>query len=118
VNFFPPEQHNLIFNQLSFFLKAVVSLRLLPRADKEGLVPAYEIMTLSPTVSSLINKHKIWDIPQYMASGEIYNMITFNQCLWSLIQKKQITVETALQNSDERENLMLLMKQENYIQDQ
>ncbi len=115
VNFFPPEQHNLIFNQLSFFLKAVVSLRLLPRCDKDGLIPAYEIMTLSPTVSSLINKHKIWDIAQYMASGEIYNMMTFNQCLWELMHKKQITTETALQNSDERENLTLLMKRESYI---
>jgi pilus retraction protein PilT len=114
VNFFPPEQHNLIFNQLSFFLKAVVSLRLLPRADKEGLIPAYEIMTLSPTVSGLIAKHNILDIPQHMASGEIYNMVTFNQCLWELIRKKYITIETALQNSDERENLTLLMKKENY----
>ncbi len=114
VNFFPPEQHNLIFNQLSFFLKAVVSLRLLPRADKEGLIPVYEIMTLSPTVSSLINKHKIWDIPQYMVSGEIYNMLTFNQCLWELIKKKQITSETALEHSDEKENLVLMMKKESY----
>ena len=114
VNFFPPEQQNLIFTQLSFFLKAVVSLRLLPRSDIEGLIPAYEIMTLSHTVSSLISEHKIWDIPEYMATGEIYNMLTFNQCLWELIQKKRITVETALQNSDERENLTLLMKKENF----
>ena len=114
VNFFPPEQHNLVFNQLSFFLKAVVSLRLLPREDAKGLIPAYEIMTLSPTVSSLINKHDIWDIPQYIDSGEIYNMITFNQCLWELLRNKRISTETALQNSDEKENLMLLMKKESY----
>ena len=114
VNFFPPEQHGLIFNQLSFLLKAVVSLRLIPRSDAEGMIPAYEIMTLSPTVSSLINKHKIWEIPQYMASGQIYNMITFNQCLWELIQKKRISIETALQNSDEKAYLTLLMKKENY----
>jgi twitching motility protein PilT len=115
INFFPPEQHNVIFNQLSFFLKAVVSLRLLPRADGQGMVPAYEIMTLSPTVSSLINQHKIWDIPQYMASGEIYDMITFNQCLWKLLKNKQISTDTALQNSDEKANFSLLMKQENFV---
>lgn len=114
VSFFPPDQHNFIFNQLSFFLKAVVSQRLIPRCDKEGVIPAYEIMTLSPTVSSLIAKHKIWDIPQYMASGEIYDMVTFNQCLSELIRKKQITVETALQYSDEKEDLMLLMRQERF----
>lgn len=114
VNFFPPEQHNLVFNQLSFFLKAVVSLRLLPRSDKKEMIPAYEIMTLSPTISSLINKHEISNIPQHMASGGIYNMITFNQCLWELLRKKYITTETALQTSDEPQNLTLMMKNENY----
>lgn len=117
VSFFPPEQHELIFNQLSFLLKAVVSLRLLPRSDKQGLIPAYEVMTLSPTIGSLINKHKIWEIPQHISSGQIYDMISFNQCLWELIRKKQISVETALQNSDEKENLTLMMKRENYIQE-
>jgi twitching motility protein PilU len=115
INFFPPEQHNLIYNQLSFFLKAVVSLRLIPRCDTKGLIPAYEIMTLSPTVSSLIKEHKIWDIPQYMESGEIYDMITFNQCLWELIRKNKITVDTALENSDAKENLILTMKKESYV---
>jgi len=114
VNFFPPEQHSFVFNQLSFLLKAVVSLRLLPRSGAEGLIPAYEIMTLSQTISSLINERKIWEIPQYIASGEIYNMITFNQCLWELMRKKQISTETALQNSDEKENLRLLIKKESY----
>ncbi len=114
VNFFPPEQHEFIFNQLSFLLKGVVSIRLLPRSDGKGLMPAYEVMTLSQTVSSLINEHKIWDIPQYMATGEIYDMITFNQCLWNLIKAGRITPETALQNSDEKENLKLIMRKESY----
>ena len=118
VNFFPPEQHGLVFNQLSFFLKAVVSLRLLPRADAKGLIPAYEIMTLSPTVSSLINKHSIWDIPQYIESGAIYDMTTFNQCLWELLRNKRISAETALENSDQKENLMLLMNRESYEREQ
>jgi len=117
VNFFPPEQHAFIFDQLSFVLKAVVSLRLLPRCDREGLIPAYEMMTLSPTIASLIKERNIWDIPKYIESGHIYDMMTFNQCLWGLIQKKRISVETALQNSDEKENLVLMMKKENYTRE-
>lgn len=117
VNFFPPEQHDFVFNQLSFLLKGVVSARLLPRADKKGLIPAYEVMTLSKTISSLINEHKTWEIPQYMASGQIYDMITFNQCLWSLMKKNQITPETAIENSDEKENLKLMMKKESYVKE-
>ncbi|MFA6321428.1 MAG: PilT/PilU family type 4a pilus ATPase [Candidatus Omnitrophota bacterium] len=117
VNFFPPEQHDFVFNQLSFLLKGVVSVRLLSRSDKEGLIPAYEVMTLSQTISSLINEHKIREIPQYMASGQIYDMITFNQCLWDLIKKNHISPETAIQNSDEKENLKLMMKKESYTKE-
>lgn len=115
VNFFPSEQHNLIYTQLSVFLKAAISLRLLPRLDAEGLIPAYEIMTLSPTISSLIAKHKILEIPQFIASSQIFDMNAFNQCLIELVRSKKISVETALENSDEKENLTLLMRRENLI---
>ena len=114
VNFFPPDQHGLIFNQLSFFLKAVISQRLIPRSDTKGMIPACEIMTLSPMISSLINKHNIWDIPQHMESGQIYDMVTFNQYLWSLINAKKITKEIAMEYSDEKDNLILTMKRESY----
>jgi len=115
VNFFPPEQHNLLYTQLSVFLKASISLRLLPRADAEGMIPAYEIMTLSPTISSLISKHKVLDIPQFIASSQIFGMNTFNQCLIELVRAKKISAETAMENSDEKENLALSMRREDLI---
>lgn len=115
VNFFPPEQHGLIYTQLSVFLKAAISLRLLPGVNKEGLLPAYEIMTLSPTISSLIAKQKILEIPQFIASSQIFDMNTFNQCLLEMVRAKKISAETALENSDERENLTLSMRREELI---
>ena len=90
-------------------------MRLIPRSDTKGMIPACEIMTLSPTIASLIAKHHIWDIPQHMASGQIYDMITFNQYLWDLIKAKKITKDVAMEYSDERENLILTMKKENYM---
>ena len=74
VNFFPPQQHHLIFNQLSRLLKGVISLRLIPRIDRQGLIPAYEIMALSPTISGLIRENKLWEAPKYIATGNIYGM--------------------------------------------
>ena len=115
INFFPPEQHTFIFNQLAFLLKGVVSLRLLPRIDKEGLIPAYEVMTLSPTVSSLINKAKIREIPQYIATSDIFGMNSFNQCLLNLVKEKKISADIALANSDEKSDLTLLLKRERFI---
>ena len=107
VNFFSPQQHHFIFSQLSSLLKGVVSLRLLPRLDARGLIPAYEVLTLSPTVSSLIRENKLWEIPKYIASGQIYGMKTFNQCLMELVEAKVISMQVALEYSDKKEELQL-----------
>ncbi len=115
VNFFPPQQHHFVFNQLSFLLKGVVSLRLLPLVDGESLVPAYEIMTLSPTISSLIRENKLWEIPKYIASGEIYGMQSFNQCLMALIAAGKISPEVGLEYSDKREELALQLRHKDLI---
>ncbi|MBN3039132.1 MAG: PilT/PilU family type 4a pilus ATPase [Candidatus Omnitrophica bacterium] len=115
VNFFPPEQHHFLFNQLSNLLKGVVSLRLIPRIDTEGLAPAYEVMTLSPTVSRLIRENKLWELPKYIATGEIYGMKTFNQCLLELVEQKKISPQSALDNSDKKEELLLQLRHKEYI---
>lgn len=109
-NFFPPQQHCFVSNQLASLLRGVVSLRLIPRVDVEGLIPAYEIMTLSPTVSSLIKENRVLDIPEYIASGEIYGMNSFNQCLLGLIKAGKISAEAGLKNSNKREELKLQLK--------
>lgn len=115
INFFPSEQHDFIFNQLSFLLKGVVSQRLLPRIDCESLIPAYEVMTLSPTISSLISKAKIRDIPQYISSSDLFGMNSFNQCLQGLVKTKKISAEVALDNSDEKNDLVLMMERGSLI---
>jgi len=115
INFFPAEQHAFIFNQLSFLLKGVVSQRLLPRIDKEELIPAYEVMTLSATVSSLINKAKVREIPQCLSTSEIFGMNSFNQCLLKLVIDKKISVDTAMDSSDEKSDLNLMLKREKFI---
>ena len=109
INFFPNDEHNFVLSQLSELLKGVISLRLLPRSDKEGLIPAYETMTLSPTISALIRENKLWEIPKCIVESDIFDMQSFNQCLWDLIQSKKVTKETALDYSDEKKELILLM---------
>ncbi|MDD5069336.1 MAG: PilT/PilU family type 4a pilus ATPase, partial [Candidatus Omnitrophica bacterium] len=115
INFFPPHQHNLILNQLSFLLKGVFSLRLLPRLDTEGLIPAYEIMTLSPSVSRLVRENKIWEIPKYITNGEIYGMRSFQQCLLQLVVEGKVKPEVALEYSDKREELEMEFRNQNLL---
>jgi len=115
VNFFSPQQHHFIFSQLSSLLKGVVSLRLLPRLDARGLIPAYEVLTLSPTVSSLIRENKLWEIPRYIASGQIYGMKSFNQCLIELVEAKVISMQVALEYSDKKEELQLQSRRKDIL---
>ena len=86
------------------------SLRLIPRIDTEGLIPAYEALTLSPTISRLLRENKSWEIPKYIASGDIYGMKTFNQCLLELIEARKISPQVALQSSDKREELEMHLR--------
>lgn len=114
-NFFPPQQYHFVFNQLAFLLKGVVSLRLLPRIDGKGLIPAYEVMALSPTISGLIRENKLWEMPKYIATGEIYGMASFNQCLFRLIEEKKISARVALEYSDRKEELGLQLRHRNLV---
>ncbi|MFA7677581.1 MAG: PilT/PilU family type 4a pilus ATPase [Candidatus Omnitrophota bacterium] len=115
VNFFHPHQQDFIMNQLSFLLKGVLSQRLLPRADHPGLVPAYEIMTLSPSVSRLIRENKIWEIPKYISSGGHYGMKSFHQCLLELVETGKVSAVKAVEFSDNKEELEMELRNRNLL---
>jgi pilus retraction protein PilT len=110
VNFFPPHQHNEIRTQLSFTLKGVISLRLIPRKDATGRVPAYEAMLLTPTVSRLIREGKIWELPHFIEEGSVFGMQSFTQSLIKLIKAGKINEEVAAEYSDNKEEFSLALK--------
>lgn len=107
INFFSPHQHELIQNQLSYLLKGVFSQRLIPRADAPGLIPAYESMVLSPSVARLIRENKLWEIPKYISSGDVYGMKSFHQCLLELVEGGKISTAVALDFADKKDELEL-----------
>ncbi len=92
-------------------------MRLIPRIDTEGLIPAYEVMTLSPTISALVRENKLWEIPKYIATGDIYGMKSFNQCLLELVEAKKISRESALEYSDKKEELGLQLRHKDFFKD-
>ncbi len=110
VNFFPSHQHNFILNLLSFLLKGVFSQRLLPRCDKPGLIPAHESMVLSPSVSRLIRENKLWEIPKYIDSGDIYGMGSFQKSLLGLVESGKVSSEVALEYADKKEELKMELR--------
>jgi twitching motility protein PilT len=110
INFFPPHQHQQIRIQLSYLLKGVISLRLLPQKNGAGRIPAYETMLLTPTIGRLIREGKVWEIPEYIEDGSLFGMMSFNQCLAQLVETGKISEEDAAYFSDNREEFMLTLR--------
>ena len=110
VNFFPPHQHTEIRTQLSYVLKGVISLRLVPRKDGTGRIPAYEVMLLTPTVARLIRENKVWEIPHFIEEGGIFGMQSFMQSLVKLVREGVITEEIGAEFSDNKEEFYQALK--------
>lgn len=110
INFFPPYQHHEVRLQLSLLLKGVISLRLIPRKDGKGRIPACEVMLLTPTIRGLIHDGLTVQIPSFIQDGAIFGMQTFNQALISLYKAGKITLEEARSNADNRDELDLALR--------
>jgi twitching motility protein PilT len=101
VSVFPPHHQKQIRIQLSQVLRAVISQRLVPRADGQGRVPAVEVMVATETVKACIeDKDKTKGLRDVIAQGTSqYGMQTFDQSLYFLLQEGLITVEEALKRA-------------------
>jgi len=95
---FPPPEQKQIRLQLAATLKAVVSQRLVRRADDKGRVPACEIMIATGYIRDcIINADKTRLIHDAIAAGTSqYGMQTFDQSLFDLYSKQLITLDEAL----------------------
>ncbi|MFH1888817.1 MAG: PilT/PilU family type 4a pilus ATPase [Candidatus Omnitrophota bacterium] len=110
INFFPPHQHQEVRTQLSSLLKGVISLRLLPKKDEPGRIPAYETMLLTPTISRLIREGKLLEITPFIEDGTIFGMQSFNQSLVKMVREGKISQEVAENYADNKDEFILALK--------
>jgi twitching motility protein PilT len=98
ISFFPPHQHQEIRGMLANALRAVVSLRLIPRADRPGRVPAAEVLVNTAAIAQLIRTgDESQSIPDLIAEGQVqYGMQTFDQSLLELYRRGWISYEWAV----------------------
>jgi twitching motility protein PilT len=101
ITVFPPHQHRQIRLQLGAVLKAVVSLRLMPRADGLGRVPAVEVLVATDYVRECIeNKEKTKYLKDAIKAGTSqYGMQSFDQSLYQLYKSGLITLEEAIKRA-------------------
>lgn len=112
ITVFPPYQHKQVRMQLASILRAIISMRLVPRADEKGRVPAIEVLVATATIKGCIedaDKTKL--ISDYIAEGfSQYGMQTFDQSFLNLYKRGIITYENALSWATNPDDFALKVK--------
>jgi twitching motility protein PilT len=95
---FPPHQQKQVRLQLASVLRAVISQRLIPKADSKGRAPAVEVMISTAFIrDGIVDKDKTHLIHGAIAAGTSqYGMQTFDQSIFGLLQQGLVSYEEAL----------------------
>jgi len=109
ISVFPPHQQKQIRLQLASVLKSVISMRLVPRADGKGRVPAVEVLRSTAYIRDCVeNKEKTKLIRDAIAAGTSqYGMQTFDQSLFRLYKQELISFEEALRQASNPDEFKL-----------
>lgn len=112
ISIFPPYQQKQVRLQLASVLKGIISMRLVPRADGKGRVPAVEVLVATQTIREcIIDPDKSRRMPDVIAAGSSqYGMQTFDQSLYELYQKGLITFDEALKWCSNPDDFTLKVK--------
>jgi len=98
---FPPSQQEQIKTMVSESLRAVISQRLVPRADETGRVAALEILVCNKAVGNLIRDNKTFQIRSVLQTGVGQGMCLLDASLADLVKNKVITREEAMRQADD-----------------
>jgi twitching motility protein PilT len=109
ISVFAPHHQRQVRLQLSSILKSVVSMRLIPRKEGGGRVPAVEVMINTPYIADCIHdRDKTVLIRDAIATGvSQYGMQTFDQSIYQLYKDGYISYEQGLRYSSSPDNFKL-----------
>jgi len=101
LDYFPDKQQHQIRAQLSRTLRSVICQKLVP-AIGGGMVPAFEIMHVTPAIQNLIREGKTYQFNSLIMEGVRFGMCTMDGYLQNLVREGVIEPETAVENSTDR----------------
>lgn len=112
ISVFPPYQHKQVRMQLASVLRSIISMRLVPRQDGKGRVPAVEILIATATIKDcVLDPDKTKLISDVIAQGAIhYGMQTFDQSLFHLYKANLISYEEAIRRATNPDDFALKVK--------
>ncbi len=110
IDVFPPHQQEQVRAKLSFVLQGICTQQLLAKASGTGRAMALEILVPNAAIRNLIREGKIHQIYSQMQVGQgKFGMQTLNQALFSLVQRRIITVEEAVGRSTEPDEFQMML---------
>jgi len=99
VDAFPEQQQSQIRSQLSVALEMIISQALMPRADEDGRVAAFEILMMNSACRHLIRQNQTHKIKSQMQTGKKEGMQILDEHLFELYVQKKIDYETMMRNA-------------------
>ena len=99
IDAFPTDQQEQVRVQLANNLIAVLSQALMPRADVQGMLAAYEFMYVTPAIQNLIRENKSFRIDSEIQTGARYGMQLLDDNLWNNLMEGKISAEDAVDKS-------------------
>jgi len=103
INAFPAEEQGQIRATLSESLRAVVSQRLVPRADGQGRAVALEILIANTAVMNLIREEREYQVASVMVTGKGQGMVVLDDSLAELVQSGAIDKAQAKRFAENKE---------------
>lgn len=110
IHFFPADQHQQIWMDLSLNLRAIVAQQLVPTVDGTGRRAVIEVLINTPLAADLIRKGEVHELKPLMKRSTELGMQTFDQALYHLYDAGEITYEDALLYADSANDLRLMIK--------
>jgi twitching motility protein PilU len=111
INFYPAEFRDNILLEIAANIKAVVSQRLIPRADGTGRIVAVGVLRDAPRIKDLIAKGSIAEISAELEKRNTEGVTSIDQAIFKLHEEGLITSEDALRYADRPNNMAIRIRQ-------
>ena len=109
-HFFPSDEQRQLWMDLSLNLRAIVAQQLIPTPDGSGRRAVVEVLLNTPLVADHIRKGEVHLLKDLMARSNEQEMQTFDQALFKLYIKGEITYDDAIAHADSANDLRLMIK--------
>ncbi|MBF0143328.1 MAG: PilT/PilU family type 4a pilus ATPase [Magnetococcales bacterium] len=104
INMFPQNLHKQLFMDLSLYLRAILSQRLVVSVDGKRRA-AVEVMVNTPHIAELVLAGQVDEIKTALEESSEKGMQSFDTALLQLFKEGAISQEEALNSADSRANL-------------